>query len=340
MKKAYLYCDKRSLNDATNYYVNIIKECIIERGYQFYITHNQFEIKSPNLILTLTEKFYFLAKMRFPFVNTIYWAQGVSAEELKLNGIKTLKNKIRFIFKYITENFAVNTSNILFVVSEKMLNFYSTKYRYDIKKNNYIIMPCFNLELSKYFNISQYKYPTFVYAGSASSWQCVDKMLIVYSLLEKNMKDTKMVILSADKEIFENYVKKYNIKNYEIKYIPQKELNNELHKYKYGFLLREDHIVNNVATPTKMNSYLSNYVIPIYSNAVEDFVKNIKMDEFSIVTKCPLDETEICNQIFEFEMSKHDYSELKIKIENIFEKHYNKEKYKNIIQSKFISFGL
>ena len=100
MKKAYLYCDKRSLNDATNYYVGIIKECIIERGYEFHTTHKLSEIKSPNLILTLTEGFYFYAKMRYPFVKTIYWAQGVDAQEVKMNGLETSKSKLRFIFRF------------------------------------------------------------------------------------------------------------------------------------------------------------------------------------------------------------------------------------------------
>ena len=340
MKIAYLYCDGRSLNDATNYYLDIIKECIVERGYEFYSTNKLSDIKSPCLILTLTEKFYFYAKMRFPFVDTVYWAQGVSAEEVKMYGVKKYKDKLRYVFKYIIEKIAVNTSKILFVVSEKMIEFYSKEYRYNVKKNNCIIMPCFNLELSQNFNLLQYEVPTFVYAGSASTWQCVDKMLMVYSLLEKRIVNAKLTILSSDKIIFEKLIKKNNIKKYEIKYVPYEELNNELHKYKYGFILREDHIVNNVATPTKMNSYLSNYVIPIYSNAVDDFVKNIKMGEYTIMAKCPIDPIDICNQIFEFEMSKHDYSNLEKKIECIFEKYYNREKYKKDIHSKFISFGI
>lgn len=335
MKKAYLYCDKRSLNDATNYYVDIIKDCICNCGYKFNTTHKLSEISSPDLIFTITEGYYFYAKIRFPFVKTIYWAQGVDAEEVKMNGLTTLQNKFRYVFRYFTENLAVNSSDILFVVSEKMRDFFAKEYGYNVKKNNNIIMPCFNLELSKDFNLSQYHSPTFVYAGNTSVWQCVDKMLAVYSLVEKRIERTKLVILSADKDAFEKAIKEYRIKSYEIKYIPYKELNNELHKYKYGFLLREDHIVNNAATPTKMNSYLSNYVIPIYSNAVDDFAKNINIGEYTIMAQCPLNEVDICEQIFEFETTEHDFTSLMTEVEKIFNNHYNREKYKKEIISKF-----
>ncbi|MBQ3152909.1 MAG: hypothetical protein IJB77_05565 [Bacteroidaceae bacterium] len=340
MKKAYLYCDKRSLNDATYYYIDIIKECIVERGYDFILIHKLSEIKSPDLIFTITGRYFLYAKLKFPFVKTIYWAQGVGAEEAKMNGVGTFKSKLRYIFRYAAESLAVNCADTLFVVSEKMKEFFSKEYGYNEKKNNCIVMPCFNLEISPDFDLSQYEKPTFVYAGSASVWQCVDKMLTVFSMLEKRIKDAKLVILSSDKETFEKSIAEHNIKNYEIKYIPYKELNKELHKYKYGFLLREDHIVNNVATPTKMNSYLSNFIIPIYSDAVDDFARNVKIGEYTIMAKCPLNETEICNQIFEFETSEHDFSTLKTEIENIFENHYNKDKYKSIIQTKFISLGL
>lgn len=39
--------------------------------------------------------------------------------------------------------------------------------------------------------------------------------------------------------------------------MPVSQLNEEHAKYKFGFLLRMDDVVNNVATPTKYNSYLT-----------------------------------------------------------------------------------
>lgn len=41
----------------------------------------------------------------------------------------------------------------------------------------------------------------------------------------------------------------------------------------YGFILRKDSIVNRVATPTKLSSYMSVGVIPIFSVVLDDFYR-------------------------------------------------------------------
>lgn len=41
---------------------------------------------------------------------------------------------------------------------------------------------------------------------------------------------------------------------------------------KFGFVLRNDVPVNRVATPTKLSSYLSAGVIPVFSKYLKDFI--------------------------------------------------------------------
>ena len=74
--KAYLYCDKRSLNDATFFYVGMIKESLNNLGYKFIICHKIQDIKSADIIVTITDTFFLKAKIVYPFKKTIYWAQG------------------------------------------------------------------------------------------------------------------------------------------------------------------------------------------------------------------------------------------------------------------------
>lgn len=95
MKQVYLYCDPKSLNDATNYYVDLMTRPFKSKNYQVTTVHNLSEIKSPDVIITITEKYFFFAKLRFPFTKTIYWAQGVDAEEAKMN-ITTFVQRLRY----------------------------------------------------------------------------------------------------------------------------------------------------------------------------------------------------------------------------------------------------
>lgn len=331
--KAYLYCDKRSLNDATIYYVGIIKDCLTSLGYDYEICHSVFDIKKPDLILTITERYFCVAKFRFPFVKTIYWAQGIDAEEAKLTSLGGWRSTIRYYFRLFSENLAVNTSTLLFCVSDRMKSFFKDKYGYK-DNGNCIIMPCYNLGISSDFDLKQYENPTFVYAGGSSVWQGVDFMLEVFFKIQKEIPESRLIILTGEKEIFQEKINSIGIKNFEIKYVPVDKLPEELHKYKYGFIIRDGHIVNEVATPTKMNSYLANYLIPIFSDAVDDFKKNIRLGDFSLMAQIPLSSDVISRRIIDFEKESHDYSIYEGIVNKIFDTHYNDNQYKMMIKSK------
>lgn len=329
VKKAYLYCDHRSLNDATIYYVGIIKDCLIESGYDYAVVHKLSEIKNPNVILTITERYYFLAKIRFPKVKTIYWAQGVGAEEAKCQS-KGLSGFLRYHLRLYTENMAVNKCDLLFCVSKKMEEYFKGRYGLNNLEKS-IIIPCYNLPLSNIFDNQQYVAPTFCYAGGSSVWQGIDFMLEVYRLVEDKLPSSKLIICTGDKLNFKRKIEEYGIRNYDIKYVPVNQLQDELHKYKYGFILRDDHIVNQVATPTKMNSYLANYMIPIYSASVQDFRDNLNLGEFRIMAEMPLNSIAVANKIIDFENSEHDFSKYRSVVERIFDEHYNDGMYKTRI---------
>jgi len=329
-KRAYFYCDPRSINDATNYYVNLIKDCLIERCYIYTIVHKLSDIKNPDVILTITERYFLCAKFRFSKAKTIYWAQGVSAEEAKMT-IADFKGLLRYHFRRFAEAHAVNKSDILFCVSKRMVEYYSNQYGL-MRFDRCVIMPCYNLPISQKFDEGQYKSPTFAYAGSSSAWQGVDFLLSVYKLVEEQLPSSRLIICTGDQHVFEQKVKELEIKNYEIKYVPVNLLQDELHKYKYGFILRDNHIVNQVATPTKMNSYLANYMIPIYSDSMQDFRDNIQLCEFTLMASTPLHAESVADKIVAFERTYHDFSKYKDIITKIFDSHYNDNHYKDIIK--------
>ncbi len=206
------------------------------------------------------------------------------------------------------------------------------KESYNLKdKGQIIVMPCYNLPLSADFSVEQYKKPVFAYAGNTGVWQGVDFMLDVFARIEKAIPESHFHIYTGDKDEFELKLQERGIKNYDIKYVSVKELQDELHKCKYGFILRTDHIVNQVATPTKMNSYLAAYMIPIYSDGVDDFKQNINLGEFSLMANCPLNADAVAKQIIEFEHTSRDYSRYKSIVQRIFERHYNDGVYEGII---------
>lgn len=329
MTKVYLYCDSRSLNEATNYYNGLVQRGLADAigDYEFMVVNNLGDIKRPDYIYTITPHCFVLAKIRFPFAKTICWFQGIGYEEAKMT-----RPRWKWPLFKIEEWYAVNHADFLLFVSEKMVDYYKEYYGY--KKGNYTIMPCYNLQQSVPFNEEQYLQPSFAYAGGLSKWQSVDVLLDVYSLVEKRIPGASLTLYCKTTAELERMIVERGIKNSKVLFVPIENLQEELHKHKYGFILREKNFVNLVATPTKMNSYLASYMIPIFSDGVDDFVKNITLGEFSLCAYTPLLPDRIAEMIIDFENRTHEYNDYKSIVDRVFESHYNDSTYISEISDK------
>lgn len=333
MKKAYLYCDKRSLNDATIYYVEIVNDCLRGLGYEVITVHRLNEIINPALIFTISNYNFVKAKLRFPFVRSVNWAQGISYEEAKMTRAYWKRYPL-WIFEQIT----IWLADMHLFVSDMMCEYYRKHFSY--KNNRHVIMPCYNLPLGELSPLERYVSPTFVYAGGVSQWQGIDVLLDTYAKIEAVIPEASLTMYCKEEDYIYKEAQKRDIKNITVKYIPLDQLQKELSQYKYGFILREKNWVNYVATPTKMNSYLAAYLIPIFSNGVNDFEQNINLGEFTIMAKTPLIPNAIAEQIIAFENSDHCYIKYGNIVKDVFEQHYNNKYYKSLIIRKLTELGM
>lgn len=331
MKKVYLYCDPRSLNEATIYYNGIVGQGIEKAigKFEFIVVNSLSEIKRPDIIYTITHHNFVKAKLCFPFTKTICWFQGVGLEEAKMN-----RPKWKWPLFMFEEWVTVHLADYILFVSEKMKDYYREYYGY--KGKNYTIMPCYNLQQSDVFDLQQYERPTFAYAGGLSSWQSIDTILDVYAIVENSIPNATLALYCKNSPELERMLQERGIKNVKVLYVELEKLQEELHKYKYGFIIREKNWVNLVATPTKMNSYLASYMIPIFSDGVDDFVRNINLGEFTLCAHTPLDPKIIAGQIIDFEKQQRDYMSYKPLVDNIFDCHYNDFKYIDIIGNEVL----
>lgn len=326
MSKVYLYCDKASLNEATLYYVDIVKKGLDAAlgAYDYKIVHSLGDIKSPDCIFTITFHYFCKAKIRFPYAKTVCWFQGVGLEEAKMN-----RPKWKWPLFRLEEWYTVHKADYILFVSEQMKRYYVQYYGYT--GTNFSIMPCYNLQQSNIFDVKQYEKPSFAYAGGISPWQSVDVLLDVYAIIEKEIPQSTLTLFCKESPEITQMIAERGIKNCSIRFVPLDQLQDELHKYKYGFILREKNWVNLVATPTKMNSYLASYMIPIYSDGVDDFVKNIDLLDFTICAVTPLNPKTIAEKIVEFEKNSHDYGRYKSIVDTVFDNHFNDAKYIQMI---------
>lgn len=323
MKKIVFYYKNGIINDATSFYIDVIENAAKKINVEFVKTMNLMDIKKDDIVLTICCKHYIKVLLTHPFNKTIFWSQGIEPEESRLHC-----NIIKYWIKSIMEYVAIKYSTLLFMVSDAMYEHYRKKY--GIERKHYIIMPCFNAEKLLEVELKKYNQPTFVFAGGTSRWHCAEQIVDTYKRIEETLPNASIKILSNAKD-WESILQKYKVKNYSISYVSLEQLPKELSFYKYGFLLRESHVINKVATPTKMSSYLGSGLIPVYTDAVEDFCKKIDLGEFSLLFKTPIDTKEIADSIIRFEQQLHDYNKYKSIVNDIFKNYYCTSNYINII---------
>lgn len=319
MKVLFYITQFEQVKDATKVYLETINKALTGNK-QLVIVSKLDKVKDVDYVVTFTVTDFLKLKLRKPNVKIINWFQGVIPEEVKL---KTNNKKQYFIFSLL-ERFALKFSYFNFFVSKEMRNHYWQKYNY--KKKNYIVMPCFNATLlpKTIITTKNYQEPTFVYIGSMAKWQCVDRICNVFKLVKEEIQTAELTILTGQQEEAKELCSLYNIKA-SIRYVSLSELSTELVKYKYGFLLRDDITVNNVATPTKMSTYLASGVIPIYSEVIKDF--SAFNDLKFVVRENKKSEEEIAKEIIAFEKKQIDTEQLFEEYKIIFENYYSESKY-------------
>ena len=210
---------------------------------------------------------------------------GVVPEEIKYFG----KNILSYYFMTFIEKILFKSKNLTVIcVTNKMIAHLKGKYKKF--KGDFILYNIFPIHLldikENFINHDKEINTVFIYSGSCTLWQKTDLML---DAIKKNLRDNyTFIILTSNIAEFEIMIKE---KNFPKDKIILKTVNPEdLFRYyeiaDYGFLLRDNNIVNRVANPTKLIEYLSSGVTPIILNPnIGDYVENgyeyISIDQFT-----------------------------------------------------------
>lgn len=318
----YINYDNRTVID---YYLRIIKESFDKAGFSTkYITDLNHVAKTDYLFFS-TPLTAFRAWLK-GYRRIMLWQQGLSPEE------SFMRNKSYFrlyVYNFI-ERFVLKRSCFTFMVSEKMKQHYENKYSIDFK-NKYFIMPCFNTELNKEIIESKKNHKTiiFTYIGSLAAWQCFDETLQLYKKIEDQLGNTKLKIFTKEIQDAEEKIKANHICNYEVDFVDNLSLASHLQDVKFGFLLRKDTIVNSVSTPTKLSTYLSAGVIPIFSSCIASFNTLAKDMRYAYSLPAQID----IQSLLQFCREKVDYHKLQLEYEQIFQTYYNRDAYESSIVS-------
>lgn len=217
--------------------------------------------KIPSILVQLM-----ILKRRVPLALDLH---GVMVDELKLSG-----HRFGAWFYSRIEKFCYTWCRLTISVSEVMQNHFRNKY--PDYRGQVLVFPANSGEPATDLDSDQASADllrrelgfapgdvVILYSGNCQKWQNVDLMMEIMHKLTADQ--YKFLILSGQKSHFEKLIRHYKIPSGQIRLLSVKP--EELGKYyqlaHYGFILRDDILVNRVANPTKLAEYLQYGIIPI-----------------------------------------------------------------------------
>lgn len=265
MKQAYIYINYPNIVVLQSY-LEVVQKALIQNGYTCEFVKSLEGIDREALIVHPMGidafKYYWKG-----YKNFILWQQGATADESFMRN----HSKLRYWILNMIDTFAMKKAKFILFVSEYMRMHYEKLSDESFSDKSYT-MPCFNEEYDEsVYKHKDYSKKVFTYVGSLDLWQCFDKTVTLYKQIEERVSNTFFKVLTFNVDEAKRILKEKGIRNYSVSCVPKDQVKQELLDATYGFILREDNMVNRVATPTKFSSYLAAGVIPIFSNCLLDF---------------------------------------------------------------------
>lgn len=317
MRIVKMFLPENALNVVTAYYISLIESALKYNGNLVVRVGKLEEVDYGDLVVTIVplDAVKLLLLRRAKIIN---WFQGIGPEEYRLLHSED-KNAFRVhivsLILELAEKYALKKSLKCLFVSESMAKHYKKKY--NLTNISYISVPCYNIGSRRSSFAERYTEPNFIYAGSTLAWQKFEKTLDIFKEIQKLLPTAHLAIMTQNKESAQKMVDSRELKNVVIDYVSQAEVDSLMLKYKYAFLIRDDIPINRVATPTKMASYISSGLIPIYSNVIDAFEENIKLGDFGVSISGSASPKQVALQV----VYHHEKTKIGVNIEDMSQTH-------------------
>lgn len=320
-----VYYFEKDIRNVTEMYYGVILSALKRKNIETipYKSASLKEIRSidRNSYILITSLNTFIKLWVFGFRNFIYWFQGVTPEESRMqNG-----SNARYYFWSFCERLALKTVKYKIGVSTYLFKHFEKKYGLNIPLEDIFIMPCFNSDFHQesFFKNGKYSKNIFCFAGGMQPWQGFEDIVSIFKKLECLYQNVFLKVYSKELEEAKEILSKYEINNYSVECVPADDMERVLSDCKFGFIIREDDVINNVATPTKLATYVGNGIIPIYTPTIYSFADLSKRYKYL----CCTSKEDIIRSIEPYLQKEIDPNDVCEEYKRLFLDYYNKEAY-------------
>ncbi len=193
---------------------------------------------------------------------------GVVPEEMRF----VKRYFLAFIFGFV-ESLVLKRAHKIISVTNSLKLAVQSKYP-ELKDDAFIILPIFpsSIDVNSEENFDDRE--GFIYAGGTQPWQNIDRILRFSSTIE-NFRG--YLLVGSKGRLYSSYHKEFKeiFERWTIDSIAPSEIPKYYRMVKFGFLIRDDSIVNRVACPTKLVEYIKYGVVPVLAfSELGDFSQN------------------------------------------------------------------
>jgi hypothetical protein len=176
-------------------------------------------------------------------------------------------NRVRHFIYSVVERKAIRSCSVLIHVTNAMRQHFASKYKIDLDERS-IVLPIFDsADIGKAKDIPNRPWNV-VYAGGMQAWQNIDLMVsaVLEIMIGKRSDDFHFYFFFPEVQVrlfIDKYPELLARKNVKVSSLGKPEMRGFMSRCQFGFLLRDDILINRVACPTKLVEYLECGVVPI-----------------------------------------------------------------------------
>lgn len=203
-----------------------------------------------------------------PHTTIIADIHGARVEELTY--INPAVDNERLKLYETQEKTTIETADVIICQSDEMKNYIAAKYVCNTDK--IIVYRC-GYDTSSFYINKDWRRETrhnlkvkqnetlFVYSGGLHRWQKMEESLLVFKNYLKTNNDAKLLVLTGDQNTLKEMLNHSDFKElipYIISFsVPFEQVSRYLNAADIAFLIRDNHPMNAVASPTKLAEYMA-----------------------------------------------------------------------------------
>ncbi len=224
-----------------------------------------------------------------PKAKFIFEGRGAGNEErihTNSDQKESLKVKIKNFFSETSEKLTLSKSNKVICVSHALKKYYMNKFNLAEKKFHvfpgaadsdlFFYDEKLRSDTRKELNLGSDDI-VMVYSGRLEmKWEIPDKIFDFFKDLYARNNKFKLLLITPDVDIANELINDYGVSQISfVRKVNLEGVNGLLNASDVGLLLREDVVMNNVASPTKFAEYMMSGLPVLISKGIHDFAQSI-----------------------------------------------------------------